>query len=90
MSYIEKEFTVTIPVKRGRTSFAQDILKCVSEYRNSVYIEKNGRTVSANSLIGIVSLGLENGDNIKVSCMGNDEFSTKLFLEKLGFLFVNK
>lgn len=90
MLNIEKIFSVSVPDKRGRMAFAQDILKCVSEYHGSVYIEKNGRTVSANSLIGIVSLGLENEDVIKVTCSGNDEFAEKLFLEKLAFLLSNK
>lgn len=90
MVNVEKDFFVSVPDRRGRTAFAQDILKCVSDYRGSVYIEKNGRTVSANSLIGIVSLGLKNDDIIKVYCSGNDEFSAKLFLEKLDFLFANK
>lgn len=84
MEYLEKIFDVGIPDSKGNVSVARDILDCAKEYQGSVYIEKDGRTVSARSLLGILSLGLQNSDTVKVRCSGADEFFAKLCLEKIG------
>lgn len=84
MEEFVKTFNINMQGKRGSVPFAQDILNCVREFKGSVLIEKYGRTVSANSLIGILSLGLQNRDEIKVTCYSSDEFNAKLCLEKIG------
>lgn len=80
---METKFNVKIGDK-GSVPVARDILSCVSENNLSVYIEKDGRKVSANSMIGILSLGIANGDVLNVSCFGGDELAVKLCFEKIG------
>lgn len=84
MEVLERNFKVNIPDDRGNVPVARDILDCVREFQGSVYIEKDGRTVSAGSMVGILSLALQNDDIIEVTCSGKDEFEMKLCLEKIG------
>ncbi|MCM1062842.1 MAG: HPr family phosphocarrier protein [Eubacterium sp.] len=77
-------FKIGMSDKRGVTPLAWDILDCVKEFNGSVYIEKDGYQVAADSMVGILSLALANGDVIKVTCFGEDEFAIKLCLEKIG------
>ncbi|MGN1417041.1 MAG: HPr family phosphocarrier protein [Oscillospiraceae bacterium] len=42
-------------------------------FESSVTLGKNGRTVSAGSLIGVMSLGIKAGDTVTVSAGGSDE-----------------
>lgn len=84
MENFEKTFSVKISDDRGSVPVARDILACVRDFQGSVYIEKDGRTVSAGAMVGILSLSISNGDTIKVSCFGKDDFAAKLCLEKIG------
>lgn len=67
----------------GGTRLARDILDCTRDFKGSVYIEKDGRTVSAGTMIGILSLGLERNDRVKVICLGDDESAVNSCLEAL-------
>lgn len=84
MENFEKTYSVRLSDNRGGVPVARDILDCVREFQGSAYIEKDGRTVSAGSMVGILSLSISNGDTIKVSCFGGDDFAAKLCLEKIG------
>lgn len=84
MKELMKTFSVNMQGKRGSVPFAQNILNCVRESKSNVLIEKHGRTITANSLVAILSLGLQDKDEIKVTCYGCDEFNVKLCLEKIG------
>ena len=86
MEDIERIYKVKIPDHRGNIPVARDILACAKDYQGFVRIEKDGRTVTGKSMIGILSLSLQNGDSIKVTCSGNDEFSAKLCLEKISMV----
>ncbi len=84
MENIERIYNVVGVSEKGFVPVARDILACVNDFQGSVYIEKDNRTVSARSMVGVLSLGLQNGDTVKVTCSGEDEFSVKLCLEKIG------
>ncbi len=84
MESIERVYNVRLVADRGYVTVARDILDCVKDFQGSVYIEKDNRTVSARSMVGILSLGLQDGDVIKVTCSGEDELSVKLCLEKIS------
>lgn len=84
MEVLERNFKVNVPDGRGNVPIARDILDCVREFQGSVYIEKDGRSVSAGSMVGILSLALQRGDIIKVTCSGKNEFSMNLCLAKIG------
>lgn len=44
-----------------------------NEFRSNIWVEKEERKVSAKSLLGVLSLGITRGTNIKIVADGNDE-----------------
>lgn len=44
-----------------------------NEFKSSIWIEKEERRVNAKSLLGILSLGIVGGTNVKVIADGTDE-----------------
>lgn len=43
-----------------------------SQYRSTVYLIINGRRANAKSMLGVMSLGIENGSEIEISADGDD------------------
>lgn len=68
------ENNVIVKIKRGLTSnnLAAFIQKA-SKYQAEVFVEKNGLKANAKSLLGLLSLQIENGDNVKLVANGEDE-----------------
>ena len=69
---ISKEVTVKNQVglhARPATFFIQK----ANEYKASVWVEKNERKVNAKSLLGVLSLGITKGTEIKLIADGTDE-----------------
>ncbi|MCQ2532091.1 MAG: HPr family phosphocarrier protein [Saccharofermentans sp.] len=48
------------------------LVQKASEYRSTVYITKAGRRANAKSLLGVMSLGIENGAELGLSADGDD------------------
>ena len=44
-----------------------------SEYDSTIYIMFEGRKVNAKSIMGMMSLGLDTGEDLEVSADGEDE-----------------
>ncbi len=44
-----------------------------NEYKSSVWVEKDERRVNAKSLLGVLSLGIIGGTNIRIIADGPDE-----------------
>jgi len=44
-----------------------------NEYKSSIWVEKEERRVNAKSLLGVLSLGIVGGTNIKIIADGFDE-----------------
>jgi phosphocarrier protein len=44
-----------------------------NEYKSTIWVEKEERRVNAKSLLGVLSLGIVGGTNIKVIADGPDE-----------------
>lgn len=44
-----------------------------SEFKSGIWVEKNDRRVNAKSLLGVLSLGITKGTEIKVIADGPDE-----------------
>ena len=54
-----------------------------NEYKSSVWVEKEERRVNAKSLLGVLSLGIVGGTNIKIIADGSDEQAAVEGLVKL-------
>ena len=68
----EKEVVVQNQVglhARPATFFIQK----ANEFRSNVWVEKDERRVSAKSLLGVLSLGITRGTEIKIVADGSDE-----------------
>lgn len=44
-----------------------------NEYKSSIWVEKDDRRVNAKSLLGVLSLGIVGGAEIKIIADGSDE-----------------
>lgn len=85
MDNITKEFVINnSESERKSVLFAMDIANCAKDFQGEVYIEKDGRRVLGRSLIGVLSLALKCGDNIKIECVGGMDFPARLCLERIG------
>ena len=49
------------------------LVQKASDLRSTVYLSRDGRRANAKSLLGVMSLGIENGAEIEVSAEGGDE-----------------
>ena len=67
-----KEVTVQNHVglhARPATFFIQK----ANEFRSSIWVEKEDRRVNAKSLLGVLSLGIVGGTDIRILATGSDE-----------------
>ena len=44
-----------------------------NEFKSSIWVEKEERRVNAKSLLGVLSLGIVGGTNIRIMADGSDE-----------------
>ena len=54
-----------------------------NEFKSSVWVEKEERRVNAKSLLGVLSLGIVGGTNIRIIADGVDEQAAVASLVKL-------
>ncbi len=79
---ITKEITVQNQVglhARPATFFIQK----ANEFKSSIWVEKEERRANAKSLLGVLSLGITGGTQIKIIADGHDEDAAVDALEKL-------
>jgi catabolite repression HPr-like protein len=61
------------------------LVQIASKYRSTVYIEAESKKVNAKSIMGMMSLGLGNGEEVTVITEGEDEQEAlQEMLEYLG------
>lgn len=49
------------------------LVQLASKYDSSIYIEVDGKKVNAKSIMGMMTLGINSGEQIVVSANGSDE-----------------
>lgn len=79
---ITKEITIQNQVglhARPATFFIQR----ANEFKSAIWVEKEERRANAKSLLGVLSLGITGGTQIKVIADGQDEEAAVESLEKL-------
>lgn len=57
------------------------LVQVASQYESSVYLECADKKVNAKSIMGMMSLGLDNGESVTVTAEGNDEAEAVTALE---------
>ena len=58
------------------------LVQVASKYDSTVYLETNGKKVNAKSIMGMMSLGLDNGEMVAVTADGEDELNAVADIEK--------
>ncbi len=51
------------------------LIQKASAFRSSVYLSRSGRRANAKSLLGVMSLGIENNAEIEITADGEDQQS---------------
>ena len=65
---------VTIQISSGLESRPIAMLvQVASQFKSSIYLESGTKKVNAKSIMGMMTLGLDNGENVTVITEGNDE-----------------
>ena len=58
------------------------LVQVSSKFESRIYLESTGKKVNAKSIMGMMSLGLDNGDQVTVTAEGTDEEAAVDAIEK--------
>ena len=69
-----KKATVEIKLQNGLEARPVAMLvQVASKYESNIYLESTDKKVNAKSIMGMMSLGLDNGEQVIVTAEGTDE-----------------
>jgi len=68
---ISKSVNVRIPNEDDRN--AALLVQTASSYDSRIHVTFMNKTVNAKSIMGVMTLPLEDGDNVTIQAEGNDE-----------------
>lgn len=69
-----KEFTYIITDPNGMHARpAGALVKATGAFASKVTIEKGGKSADAKRIMGVMTLGIKNGEEVKVTIEGEDE-----------------
>ena len=69
-----KKATVEIKLQNGMEARPVAMLvQVASKYESNIYLESTDKKVNAKSIMGMMSLGLDNGEQVTVTAEGTDE-----------------
>ena len=66
---------------------AGELAKLAATFKSDINLNVNGKTVSAKSILGIMSLGITASTEIEIECDGEDE---EIAMEEILKAFDNK
>ena len=69
---VHKDIEISLKSWNGAKSAAEFIQKA-SDYKSSIWIEKDNKKANAKSLLGLLALEITPGCGIKLSAQGDDE-----------------
>ncbi|MCI7262882.1 MAG: HPr family phosphocarrier protein [Otoolea sp.] len=58
------------------------LVQVASQYESSIYVESDAKRVNAKSIMGMMTLGLAEGESVKVTADGADEAQAIEGIEK--------
>ena len=61
---------------------ARPVVQVASQFESSIYVEVGNKKVNAKSIMGMMTLGLDAGEEVLVSAAGNDENDAIAEIEK--------
>lgn len=78
---ITKTITVEIPAGLEVRPVAV-LVQVANQYSSSIYVESGNKKVNAKSIMGMMSLGLDNGETLTVVADGSDESAAVAHIER--------
>ena len=78
---ISKNITINIPTDMEARPVAL-LVQVASQFESSIYVEVGNKKVNAKSIMGMMTLGLDAGEEVLVSAAGNDENDAIAEIEK--------
>ena len=78
---ITKKISITIPTGLEARPVAL-LVQVASQYESTIYVECEEKKVNAKSIMGMMSLGLDNGETVTIVCDGTDEEKALEGIEK--------
>ena len=78
---VSKSMVVALPDGLGGRPVAE-LVQVASRYDSSIHIEADTKRVNAKSIMGMMTLGLINGNSIVVTADGKDEEQAIAGIEK--------
>jgi len=78
---ISKTIAIKIPTGLEARPVAV-LVQVASQHESSIYIESENRRVNAKSIMGMMSLGLREGESITINASGVDEEAAVAAIEK--------
>lgn len=74
---------MTIEIKTGLEARPIAVfVQVASQFESSIYVEHESKKVNAKSIMGMMTLGLNAGENVTVSAEGDDEVEAINSIEK--------
>ena len=58
------------------------LVQVASQFESDIYVESEQRRVNAKSIMGMMSLGLDNGETLTVVADGSDESAAVAHIER--------
>ena len=75
--------SVTVKLKGGLEARPVAMLvQVASQHESTIHIEADGKKVNAKSIMGMMSLGLDNGETLTVVADGSDESAAVAHIER--------
>ena len=78
---IQKNIKIQIPTGLEARPVAV-LVQIASKYESSIFIESGTKKVNAKSIMGMMSLGLDNGETLTVVADGSDESAAVAHIER--------
>ncbi|MBO5228605.1 MAG: HPr family phosphocarrier protein [Lachnospiraceae bacterium] len=78
---ITKKMTIAIPTGLEARPVAL-LVQIASQYDSSIYVEHENKKVNAKSIMGMMTLGLNTGEEVVITANGSDEETAIAGIEK--------
>ena len=78
---MKQEITIQIPDGLEARPVAL-LVQVASQYGSEIYVESDNKKVNAKSIMGMMTLGLDAGEEITLSANGDDEEAAMTSIEK--------
>lgn len=78
---ISKNITINIPTDMEARPVAL-LVQVASQFESNIYVEVEDKKVNAKSIMGMMTLGLDAGEEITLSANGDDEEAAMTSIEQ--------